>query len=320
MSRRGRGRITYTSSFTELPVPDLDALRRALKTVMRTAADFAKAVWYQRAQDLNIRRSGAYLQGIQQAQINPVSESITADNVTSVYEVVNQAPHARIIEDGHPAFSLAAAIDWSSRNGRIKRTSKGVPYLHIPFGHAAYASPAQRVQQGLTVATLRSMMPADVYRDAKKLASTTSLKAGPQFRTDSGGLQQFVQADRYKTGGRLGQVEGGPRFTAGAETTETWRSSRTVTGRTASGARLTNPAWQTGRTSGLFRTGPKGHSKYLTIRTITPHSDGWNIPAAPGYGVARQVAQVLNGGAGHARFQALLVKTIHDALTTARSP
>lgn len=63
-----------------------------------------------------------------------------------------------------------------------------------------------------------------------------------------------------------------------------------------------------------MKSGPKGHSSFITIRTITPNSPGWNIPAQTGHGVARQVAAALNGGIGHDRFQELLMKAMVEAL------
>lgn len=283
---RTNGSVTVTQNAPQIPVPDLEALRARLRGVIRMSADFAKAVWHQRAQDLAIRRSGAYLQGIQDAVIRPLSEVSNGSEVSAVFEVVNTCPHARVIEDGHPAYSLAAAIDWSSRNGKIQRTAAGVPYLRIPFGHSAYATPEQRAEQGLTLATMKRMMPADVYAAAKQLQPGKSLPA----------------------------TATGPRFTGGAETTETWRSARTLVGRSASGQKLSNPAWQSGRHDRLFKAGSVGHTRYLTIRVITPHSRGFNIPAQPGYGVARQVARVLNGGVGSQRFRDLLTKAMRDAV------
>jgi hypothetical protein len=56
---------------------------------------------------------------------------------------------------------------------------------------------------------------------------------------------------------------------------------------------MVNPAWQSSKFSGLLKSGPKGHSEYTTIRTITPNSPGWNIPAKQGLGVARMVASVV---------------------------
>lgn len=335
-------RTTFQVSRSALPRPNVPAVQRALHAVMATAATFAKALWYQRAQDLRIRASGAYLQGIQDAAVRVVSDKRNGANIELVFEIVNSAPHAAIVEHGHPAFSLPESIDWNSFNGSIKRAKDGTPYLNIPFTHAAYASAAQRQRQGLTVATVKRMLPEDVYREALSLAPTTRLGTGPVSRIYEGavkptgamghGMGRFVQPtgnggyrfvtqhmrrDTYTRGGRLDVGGVGPqtRMSPSGENVEWWRGARAVTGRARGGAKLMNPAWKGSKFGGLFRsTVAGGGSRYMTIRTVTPHSEGWNIPAQQGLGVARQVAGALNGGPGHARLSQLLAKTAADAL------
>jgi hypothetical protein len=314
---RYTGGITLGADLSGLPDVDLPRLEAALRAVLDTAAQFAKALWYQRAQDLGIRDSGAYLAGIQDAQIRVVEETGSSGEMEVVFEITNTAPHAAIVEDGHPAFHLPDKINWNAGDGRIKRTAEGTPYLHIPFRHAAFADGSSRVSSGLTVSTLRRMMPAEVYAAAKRLSYTTQT-SGPRFRAGAGGGQQFVAAGSYTRSGDRARYEDptpGPRLVAGAETAERWRSSRTVQGRSAEGARLTNPAWATARYQGLFKAGTKGHASYMTVRTLTPQSAGWSIPAQLGHGVARQVAYMLNsGGPAGQRFQDLLVQTARNAL------
>lgn len=50
------------------------------------------------------------------------------------------------------------------------------------------------------------------------------------------------------------------------------------------------PGQQTSIFEGLRRQGAKGHSQYMTFRTMTPSSPGWNIPAQPGRFIARTIA------------------------------
>lgn len=291
-----RGRIHFDAQLDGLPVIDLERLQGALRAVMDTAGQFAKALWYQRAQDLNIRNSGAYLQGIQDATVELVEERNSGGDLQVVIVIRNTAPHAAIVEDGHPAFHLPDRIDWASGSAAIRRAADGTPYLRIPFRHGAFAGAVSRVDQGLTMGQLRSMMPSAVYADAKRL--TFSARGKPRGKR-----------------GTYHDPTPGPRFVAGAEMTERWRAARTVAGRDASGNRLTNPAWQTAKHQGLFKTGSKGNAQYLTVRTLTPQSAGWNIPAQLGHGVARQVAYVLNsGGAAGQRFQDLLAETARNAL------
>lgn len=314
-----RGRLRFTGELRELPTRSAD-VSQAVMGAMRKAVLFAQALWWQRAQDLGIRRTGAYLQGVQGATIRTVQEDVSDTAISTVYDIVNTAPHAKIVEDGHVAFSLAKAIDWSSRNGRVKMGKNG-PYLHIAFAHAAFQSPSERARSGMTMGTLKTMMPPDVSASASKLRQTIPLRQGP-IRSTASGTSQFVAADRYTPGSRLKDTASGPRFVAGGVggTVDVWRSERAVAGRDVGGKRLTNPAWKRSRYQGLMRSGPKGHSTFMTVRTLTPRSVGWNIPAQAGYGVARQVASALNGGVGHDRFRALLIGSITDALGLQRGP
>lgn len=333
---------TFQVSRSALPRPSVPAVQRALRAVMTTAATFAKALWYQRAQDLRIRATGAYLQGIQDAAVRVVSDRAHGTSIELVFEIVNSAPHAAIVEHGHPAYSLPDSIDWNSFSGSIKRAKDGTPYINVPFTHAAYASAAQRQRQGLTVATVKRMLPEDVYREARALTPTTRLGSGPVSRIYEGAVaptgaiaqgmgrfvqpdgrggyrfvEQLVRRDTYRQGGRLSVDMAGPatRMSPNGENVEWWRGARAVAGRAAGGVKLTNPAWKTSKFQSLFRsTMDGGGSRYMTIRTVTPQSEGWRIPAQQGLGVARQVAGALNGGPGHARLAQLLAKTAADAL------
>lgn len=311
-----RTRIKLEADIQLLPEPKNPLVKMAIKDAIRTAVLFAKALWLQRAQDLGIRRTGTYLDGIQQAQILTVNDLENGGTLQLDYDIVCTAPHARIIEDGHPAFSLAQAINWGSNTGRIKRGKNG-PYLHIAFRHAAFQDAKERKRSGMTVGALKTMMPAEVYHQAAQLRPTIPKRQGPQYKlTHGGSATQFLAADRYHAGERYHDPTSGPRFVGGAGgTVDAWRGERTVQGRTKRGERLTNPAWQSARYQGLFRSQTAvGTSQYLTIRTISPNSAGWNIPARQGLGVARQVAQALNSGVGSERFQQLLVSAIRQRL------
>lgn len=274
---------------------DLPAMLMALKRGALLGGQLARGVWTQFAQGLNVRRSGEYIRGIQDNGIvRVVSETMDAEQNTweIVIEVVNTAAHASIIEDGHGAFHLPSVIDWTNTSGKIKRTKAGTPYLQIPFRHRAYATEAQRESQGLTPGTLRAMMPVHVYKEAMRLSFTQKLGVGPIHNAAGG----FVAADRYKWGGRLDRGHTRPSFIMGGGTNapgfEEHRGARQV-GRDGNGNPLINPAWQSSKYHGLFRAGSAGHAQYMTIRTITPTSPGWNIPAQLGLGIARRVASKL---------------------------
>jgi hypothetical protein len=264
-------------------IPTEAEIRAGVKAATRTAALFAQALWRQRAQDLGVRRTGAYLAGIQNAAIDTTHEHDSATATSIGFEIVNLAPHAGIIENGHPAFSLAQAIHWDGP--KVKRGKKG-PYLMIAFRHNAYQAPEQLDRSGATYGTRRAMLPSDIYDRAKAL--------GPKQR--------------------LHHEMAGPAVLGGPEAIDAWRGARAVQGRTKQGNKLSNPAWKGSKYHGLMRKCAKGHSQYLTIRVITPQSAGWNIPARMGLHIARQVAGALNGGIGHDRFRSLLVGEIRKAL------
>lgn len=315
---------------------DIDAAMQAFRTAATLAGEFIRGVWLQVAGAMDIRGgfSGAgattYLQGIRSAVVSIESETIGTNHAEIVIVLQNTSPHAGLVEEGHAAFSLVRAIDWGSTTGRIKRGKNG-PYLHIPFRHTTYQSPAQADDSGMTYASRKAMMPRDVTLAARKLAATIRHNAGPVYRhqvTMVNGVahasRQFVQADRYTWGDRLRRPGSTAIAVAPAGVDHTGRpfavalqerrGARNV-GRDASGRMLKNPAWQTGRFDNLFRTSqPGGGSTYMTIRTITPNSRGWNIPAMVGRHVAKRVATALQSGVGAAELQRILSEPFGAAL------
>lgn len=278
----------------DAPEPDMGAMLRAFNAGALLGGQFLQGVWIRVAGEMDIRSSGAYIRGISEnGRIEIIPDNRNGPGSTTwdvVIEVTNTAPHASIIEDGHAAFSMVDAINWNGA-GRIKRTADGRPYLHIPFRHAAYQSAAARASSGMTTTTLRSMMPENIYAKAKNLKRTQRLGVGPVY-SPSG---QFLAADRYRWGGRLDRSGTSPAIIVGhnSETTyEEHRGARLI-GKDRKGNAMVNPAWQNSKFHGMFKTGGEGHSQYMTIRTITPDSKGWNIPAMAGLGVARRVGAVV---------------------------
>lgn len=318
--------IPLPTFFAEHDIPaaswDDDMVRQALQRGALLSAAYVKGLWVNRAQAMGLRDKGpgSYVGGIKADGNVDLLDS--RDLGQSKYEVVieirNAVPHARYVEDGRSAFHLPSRINWSRVGGSIKQGQNG-PYLHIPFGHSAYASPAARERQGYTRGAVQRMMPQDVYAEAKHLRRTVRRNVGPIFRfaqrqggkvvgytvqtgqaarrkalgmdgRGRGKDAQFIQADRYKWGDRLQRPErppmiqlGGPGAPAGTEGFQERRSEKKVPG---SG---TNPQWASSKWQGMFRSGPRGHSQYTTIRTMTPHSQGWHIPAQVGKGIARQI-------------------------------
>ena len=263
---------------------DLERLKLALRTGALFAGEWIRGTWIQVAQRLDVRGSGEYLAGIQSnGRVEVVREEEVGDTFEVVVEVVNTAAHASVIEDGHAAFHLPSTIDWARMTGRIKRTKEGRPYLHIPFRHTAHASASQQAAKGYTRGARKAMMPQDVYQQAKQLTFTQRLGVGP-IHTAKG---QFVQADRYNWGTRLSRL--------GIATGTAERRGATLAGTSQKNTPMVNPAWKGSRFSGMFRTGSEGHSSYMTIRTMTADSKGWNMPARKGLHIAEKVARAAEG-------------------------
>lgn len=273
----------------------------ALRRGALYAGQWVRGTWTRVAQGLDVRETGAYIRGIQdEGRVEVVSETLDETGGRSQLEIIvavtNTAAHASLVEEGHGAFHLPDKIDWARMSGRIKRTKDGRPYIHVPFRHRAYASAEERAAGGYTTATIKAMMPEEVYAKARRLAYTQKLGVGP-IRTPTG---QWVAADRYKWGGRLDRsgtrpqfIMGGPGVGAGGPGEpgyEEHRGARQV-GRDANGNPLINPAWKSSKFHGMFKSGSKGHTQYMTIRTITPNSPGWNIPARQGLYIASRVAR-----------------------------
>lgn len=269
------------------------------------AGQWIQGVWVKVAQGLDVRASGAYIRGIQDhGRVQIISENVLdgggRTDLEIVVEVANTAAHASLVEEGHGAFHLPDKIDWARMSGRIKRTADGRPYLQIPFRHRAYAGAEERESGGYTTAAIKAMMPSDVYAKAKRLTYTKKLGVGP-IRTPTG---QWVAADRYRWGRRLDRSGTTPRFIMGGGGVsaggpgepgyEEHRGARQV-GRDGNGNPLINPAWGSSKFHGMFKGGAPRHTEYMTIRTITPNSPGWNIPAVAGLYIARRVAKMADG-------------------------
>lgn len=274
----------------EFPRVDPAEARRRLERQITRLGEFIRQVWTAAAQRRNVRRTGAYLRGInEEGRITMEFESDGDVNMSGSVEVFNTAEHAHIVEDGHSAYHLPSVIDWSK--GKIKRSKAGVRYMHVPFTHSAHASPERAAAQGLTTATIKSMMPPEVYNRAKRLAPTRQMRIGPQYGPDG----QYKQADGYHGGGQALRVGAGPNMRRDSKTGALYQSQRGEYKVPGSG---TNPAWATPKYEGLRRAKTRSGSRYYTIRTMTEDSQGWHIPAMAGKHVARDVATFLRSGPG----------------------
>jgi len=282
-----------------LPSLELDHIGSALRRAALAAGLFIQTAWVETAVALGFESGGGYVSGLQsEGRVEIVSERADDADSGALYEVVvavtNTAKHAAIVEDGHVAFHLPSHINWGKPGGSIKRTKKGRPYLNIPFGHSVYQTGKQREDGGTTIATHKRMMPRSVSRRAARQSRRLRENAGRQHD----GAGKFIAADRYHWSGkgkprmRRGEVAPGVVAGMGSEATHVERRSARFVGRGADG-KLFNPAWKSSKFEGLMKTGAPRHTEYMTIRTITPDSVGWNIPAQSGYGIARRVAREL---------------------------
>jgi len=234
----------------------LDRIHAQAMKVALDSAEIIRGSLVVVAQDRQVRGTGEYVRGWQSDGVVQVTKDVAfGTQIEIVVTMTNTSPHASIVEDGHAAYRLPEKIDWN-RAPRVKRNKDGDPYLHIPIRWRAYATQEQIEAQGLTPATVRRMLPEDVYKETLELGHVTPKRVGPIYRDGKGGKRQFVQADRYKY----------PK-----------RKPHRLTG-------TKDP-----RHEGLMRTGTPGHTQLLTILTLTPESKGWLIPAQEGKHIVRDV-------------------------------
>lgn len=304
---------------------EVGVVQAAVQAQLSLAGQAAKQLWTMRAQAMDIRRSGAYLRGIALGDDSNVQMVAVANGaqLEAALSITNTAPHAWIVEVGHAPFSLPASINWSAGGGSIKRSKDGTPYLTIPFEHSAYATPKQAEDRGLTRATRSRMMTSDVYARAKKLTPTNRNNAGPQFGPGGaagGAGQVFKQRDTYTRGERLRD----PRPPSSSSTDSfgrvtTLRRGAQYVGVDNQGRTLTNPGWGSSRFDGMIRStqtvaGGGEQSSYRTLRTITPNSLGFRIPAQIGKYVIRQVREELSSGPTGAALAEMMRDAARDAV------
>ena len=239
----------------------LNRVQGNMEQALLDAAEATKLVWLHRAQMKGIR-SQEYLEGIRTATVK-IESIVKSDRATvGSVRITNRASNAAVIEEGHGPFHLPSRIKWPTPKTKVSKT--GTRYIDVPFRHFAYTSKAEQIRKGYHERSKRHMMPKDVYEYAKRLGRTVRRNLGPQY--DSKG--NYVAADQYSKAGR---TRLGHRDTL-----------------TAMGVPGLPSIYH-----GMIRTGPVGHTQYLTIRRLTERSRGWNIPAKEGKHVARDVAVVL---------------------------
>jgi hypothetical protein len=103
--------------------------------------------------------TGRYASGI----LTPDSLAYPLDGDPYSAMVINVAPHASIIEDGHPGYHLPDVIRWAQAR-TARRSKQGVWYMAVPFRHNI-----PRTGAGITSQAARTMMPQAVYNRARHL-------------------------------------------------------------------------------------------------------------------------------------------------------
>ena len=221
------------------------------KQAVIESGQFLRAAWIAEAQ--KDASTGSYVQGIQDLDV--LEDGISV-------QVVNTAPHAAAVEEGHGGFHLPSAINWgASKKKRV--SAKGLFYLIIPFRHYTPAGP----NSGRTRMAERQMMPSPIYRKASKLA--------PSFHLGEG---------RYRWGGRLSLPKGNREGQRHAPTMHSAALGRDVVN--------FKPHWTTSKFQGMVRfpqigpakegADPKTSSTYMTFRVLIQGSPKWNIPPLEG--------------------------------------
>lgn len=163
--------------------------------------------------------------------------------------VVNTAAYAEYLEYGRAGFHLPSVIThW-------KLGANGGRYLHIPFRHGTPIAAGG----GFSTGRRRQEMPREVYGLARQLQHRDRLAGFGSLYKRS---KAYSVARRLDSGfpARLQSVPG-----------YTWKASK-----------------YEGLFNGGMKETPGGgtQSSFMTIRTITPESEGWYIPPTPAHNFA----------------------------------
>lgn len=269
---------------------DASLVGMALRRASFESAELVRAAWIGIAQESSA--GSDYLRGIQadgRIEVTEMDANPDANLIEAMITITNTAKDASTVEDGHGGYSQVDRVRWG-QTPRMKRAKDGTWYLTIPFQHSTYRSPKQLVAGGFTMSALRTMMPAAVYAQAKKLKPSRGLNAGLQH-TPSG---QYRAADRYQWGSRLNMdnvrgVRGG---------TIARPAMNMFGGQSTPGTTNVDAS----RFQGMVKmSGGKGHNSYLTFRVMTQKSKGWRMPAKAGLRIAaRLLAEIEHGELGRA--------------------
>lgn len=176
--------------------------------------------------------------------------------------VINTADHARFVDEGRAGFHLPSS--WGKGAGRWLVGKDGHRYARVPF---RIESPTGE-GGGRTRGHIRRSMPNRVYSFARKLEPRQRLSWTPNEYRLSRHYRQMAQQG-LDVPQRLVDVGG-----------YTWKASQF---------------------DGLFvaemqrtENAPR-HATYMTVRTITPESDGWYIPPTPAHHYNERALAAVSG-------------------------
>lgn len=279
------------------PEVDLAVTRAAVER----AGEVVRQEWVRLAGAAVGRASGDYVAALARDQ----ATTYPYDGDDLAVAIINDAPHAGIIEWGFEAFNLASKIRWGQTKAS-KKNKKGGWYINIPFRHYTPG--------GKTPASRKAGMSGALYQVAKRLqpgqrltSDAARITAGKhqEVHTDAGKLiavQSVKQQEvRWQALGMTSTIDrpGSRLAPTSAKTRAAMNASRPKTAASLiggleiaqkSGGNLPDPHRKSGIQEGMFKAGAPGHTQYMTIRTITPQSS-WVIPSRPGAHLAEQAAR-----------------------------
>lgn len=246
-----------------------------LKDALVQAGDHIRNTWIRIAESEMNRATGEYIDQLRSF----AAMSYTDDGFGVI--VTNYAKHARIIEEGYAAFRLPEKVNWGGGTPKMKWTKAGTPYLTIPFRHFTPAK-ATGGKEGRTYRSVKQAMPKEIYEYAKQLKRSLDIRQ-PQINPVTGRVNT-----KTLWGGRLTPQTTMPRVQGGLSAGR-WMTAGFYGGGAGGSPFISKLSlWKFSKYAGMVKTRTAGHTRYMTFRTLTPQSEGWNIPGQYGKHIAEK--------------------------------
>jgi len=284
---------------------------------VQEVGSFLQVEWAKLARSELGAKGGSYINGINAD--GAVEYPFEGDRLS--ISISNSAPHAWVIENGHPAFNLAERIDW----GKIeeKLTKDNTPWkrklIFVPFRH--FTPP--RAGEGATPSRTKQSMPKSIYDIAKGMSFNRERMT---FKTHLPSRVTNVVRDKHRgvkavrgfgpQGGKLTSVRspalqsahGQPRAKTAASYAAAVDHAR-KTGRNPPSTHHKAPFYEH-----LRKTGRHGHTQYMTWRAIHEESI-WMIPARPALRLAQRTLE-MHEAAIQRKFQAAFAEDVKAAINS----